>query len=172
MSRPSVHRRIVKLTVLTAFVGGVWLLVHEMPWLENALDLDVSVIAALVLAAALLALVCPAELFRQSRPIDRWTVRGLLAVGLLCTSTAGISYANRVHAVPLPSERWVVAEKTHRPAGPQSVEHWKLRLTHADESHWIHVSQAEWDSIAQGQTYELMVLAGRLQLRFVDPPSR
>lgn len=172
MSRSSLHRRITELAVFIAFFGSVALLLHEMPWLENALDLDVSVVAALVLAAAVLTLVYPSELLRRAGPFDRWAIRALLAVGLLCTSTAAICYANRAHSIPLPSEKWLVAEKKHQPAGAKSVEQWKLRLTQAAESHWIHVTRAEWEAATQGQTYEPTVLAGRLQLRFVDPPAR
>lgn len=170
MSRALLYRRITELAIFTAFFGGLASLIHETPWLENALDLGLSISASLLIAAALIFLVYRLQLLRHAGPIDRWAAWGLLAVGISSTTTASLTYINRVRAVSLPPEAWVVSEKKHLPPRPKAQEQWKLRLTNSNESHWIYVTSTEWNSITRGHAYQPKVLIGQLKLRFVYPP--
>jgi hypothetical protein len=170
MSRALLYRRITELAILAAFFGGLASLIHETPWLENAFDLGVSIFTSLLITAALIFLVYRLQLLRHVRHIELWEAWGLLAVGISLIATAGVTFTNRVRAVPLPPEEWVVSEKTHLPPRPKVQERWELRLTNSNESHWIYVTSAEWNSITRGQTYQPKLLIGQLKLRFVYPP--
>ena len=170
MSPALFYRRTTELSIFAVFFGGLASLVHEAPWLENALDLGIGIAASLLVAAALILLAYRLQLLRYAGHDDRWASWGLFVVGIGSISTAGVNYANRMGAVPLPPEVWVVSEKEYLPPRPKGQEQWKLRLTNSTESHWIHAASNEWKSVSEGGTYQPKVLVGRLRLRFVQPP--
>lgn len=152
--------RLAIASAIVVSVGGMLLLILEMPALVNTMGAAQLAGMGFMAGSGELYLLYRGGLATALPEKQRGAGLALLLVGLFAASTALLSHLNHRGGHEAAAEPVTVLDKAHQEHTRKRDEYWKLRVRYHEKEKWIDVSPAEWAQVEVGQAYQARVIAG------------